>query len=211
MWKDLSASSKARYSVLRFVTERNGKPILTYHGTDYSEKDYDGVEIELPLKTIDRLKFEHLFVEKTVNVFPNSSVETGDLLTYTIVVKNESNEDYMDEITVHENISKYLYFQSFSISKEVAFEIKNRELLWNIGKLSSGEEVIIRYTVKVKDGYYGESIVSTGTVENIPSAVITNPIRQGLTQEISDKINKSNSILKEDCVVINAFSDSYLN
>ncbi|MBR6505411.1 DUF11 domain-containing protein [Candidatus Saccharibacteria bacterium] len=196
-WKDLAAATRSEYSILRFLTEEDGNAILTYHGESFSEKDYSGV-FEFPQKTLDRLKFNNLFIEKTVDVFMDSVVEAGDQLTYTIEIENKSNADYLNDIHVREIVSPYADYVSYESNKNISFaqNTSNGELSWNIGKLSSGEKITIQYTVKVKTGSSGQTIESVGYVENIPSAVIRNSVQQNLTRELSNKIKDEYENLK---------------
>ena len=198
-WKELSASSKKRYSVLRFLTEEDGKIKLTYHGADYSEADYDGVVIDLPEKSLDRLKYANLFIEKTIDVSDGTYVEIGDVLTYRIRVVNESGEAYSDDITVTENLSPFLEYESYSSSKAAAFSANEEDgsIAWNIGALKSGEEVIVTYKALVAHGSAGDVIESTGTVEHIPSASLKNTISRGLSDEEYEAIAGEYERLKD--------------
>ena len=198
-WRELSASSKKRYSVLRFLTEEDGRIVLTYHGTDFSEADYDGVAVELSEKAQDRVKYSNLFIEKTVDAAADSYVEVGDVLTYQIRVANRSNETYSDDISVTEILSPFLEYQSFSANKSVAFtrEEETDSLIWNVGRLRSGEEVILTYKALVAQGSAGDVIESTGTVERIPSASLKNTIFRGLSDEAYEALAAEYERLKD--------------
>jgi len=146
------------------------------------------------------MKFSKLYIEKTVDAHADDVVEKNEELTYSILIKNNSNIDYEDEITVTENISEYVEF----IENESNFEVQKNgnELKWNIGKLGAGEEIEIKYTVKVKESYEGETtngqtIESKGRVENIPSAVVKNKIGNNLKNNNENKIEAYYEDLKE--------------
>ena len=183
VWKDLATSTVKEYSVLRFLTEKDGQVILTYHGTDFSENDYNGVPIELSQKVLDRVKFSKLYIEKTVDAFMGSSVEVGDEMIYRIVVRNDSGGDYTEDILVSESLSPYVEYKTYESNKTIApsYDLASSKIVWNIGKLMSGEEVVIEYKVAVKENSWGNTIESTGLVGNIPSAVIRNNVQHRLT------------------------------
>ena len=76
-------------------------------------------------------------------------------------------------------------YKNYTINKEnIGFEedLENKKIKWNIGKLKEGEEVRITYKVVVNENCYGETIESTGTVENIPSAKVRNKRNTLLSQ-----------------------------
>ena len=174
VWKDLAKNNKEKYSVLRFLTEENGVPILTYHGKKYADEDYNGVPVELPQHTLDRIRFPKLYIEKTADVFAGGTVGIGEDLTYRITIKNESAVDYTDEILVTETVSPFVRYKSYHSGKTKKKK-KNADtgaLHWNIGRLAAGETVDIAYTVAVKDDSIWRTITSTGSVASIPSAVV---------------------------------------
>ena len=198
-WKNLEEGNKARYSVLRFLTEDKGKPVLTYHDTKYAKTDFDGTVISFPEKTVDRVKYPHLFIEKTADVFAGSSVCPGDVLTYRIRISNESDADYTDELTVYEDIPQLVEYLGYESARPVSFkwnELKGRAD-WNIGRLSAGEEAVIEYSVVVKEGTEGQTIESAGTVENIPSAVVRNPVQRRLPEDFAGKAAERFDALKD--------------
>lgn len=195
-WKNFKSSNKNQYTILRFLTNDNGKTILNYHGE--GADNYDGEEITLPQKTLDRLKYNKLYIEKTINVFANSIVEPGDQLKYQIKIVNNNNENYAEDLHIYENLSEYVDFNSYEASKTVSFiENTPNQISWNIGKLAKGEEVIINYTVTVKEDSMGKTVVSTGTVENIPSATISNKVSQNPTAALKTDLESAFNELKD--------------
>jgi hypothetical protein len=98
-------------------------------------------------------------------------------MTYTIFVKNNSTGDYTDDLIITENISEFVTYNEYTSSKEGIDVNKDGSILtWNIGKLKAGEEITIEYSVDVNKGSIGDFIISTGSVGNIPSAIIKNKI-----------------------------------
>ena len=195
-WVNINTSSRCdEYSILRFIgTDKDGNAILNYQGANYNDSNHDGEIIELSDKIKDRVKYSRLYIEKTVDVNTDDIVETNDELTYTIIIKNNSDNNYNEDIIVSENISKYVTYKSYTSNKSsivCSQDLDNDKISWNIGKLSSGEKVSISYTVKVKKNNNGKIIESTGTVANIPSSVVKDTIGINLN------VDQANSIEKE--------------
>ena len=114
-----------------------------------------------------------------MNKFNEGIVEIDDILDYKIIIKNKSNKDYKYDLIIIEKLSQYVTYQSHSESKKSAsfnYEINNKTLIWNIGKLIKGEEVIINYSVKITSGNFGDIIENIGFVGNIPSSTVKNKI-----------------------------------
>ncbi len=180
-WKDFN---KKEYSILRFVDEKDGVAIL-----NYDDDKNNGKEITLPQKTQDRLKYKKLFIEKTVDPYKNNYVKVGDTITYKIIIKNESSKTYSHDITVTEELSKYVTYKNYSIKKnnktfgDATFNKSGNTLTFNIGKLASNDEVIITYSVVINKNDNGTEITSTGKVANIPTPIITNAVGQYLTSK----------------------------
>ena len=199
-FKDENKSKRANeYSILRFVTaDEDGNILLNYN--DDSNLDttisFNNERIDLTPNTQERLKYSKLFIEKTVNVHADDIVEENEILTYSIIIKNNSNIDYTDDLIVTENVSEYADY----IDKIYEYEfIKNgNELKWNIEKLSAGEEIKIEYSVKVKSNYNGKIIESSGKVGNIPSAIIKNTIGNNLNLSKSENIRTAYEELKNN-------------
>ncbi len=197
VWKDISTSPKAEYSILRFIQEdENGNAVLKYQGENYGDRNYDNEIINLSEKSKARLKYSKLYIEKTIDVHSNDIVEENEEITYKIVIKNNSEEKYSEDIKVIENLSEYVTYLSHEVkynekseTNNVVFTDKSDDgkLEWNIGKLASGDIVTINYKVKVKENTVGKTIQSTGTVGNIPSSIVKNTIGMNLTNENSIK------------------------
>ena len=185
IWTNIN-NTKKEYSILRFIHKGyNGKAILKYSADD--QKDLNNMKnngvINLSDKNLDRKKFSHLYIEKTVDKFNGNIVEIGETLVYKIMVKNRGKENYLNDLIIVENLSEYVKYQSYYTQKTLKkFENKSadKKLEWNIGTLKKGEEIIIEYSVLVKSGVKGDIILSTGTVGNIPSSTIKNMIGNNL-------------------------------
>ena len=188
------------YSILRFVQQDDeGNEVLTYHGSDYEDTEYVSEPISLSDKIEDRLKFSKLFIEKTVSEYANDMVELGTTMTYTIVVKNKSNEDYTGDLIITENVSEFVTYSGYTSSKEGIYFNRNGSILtWNIGKLNAEEEVIIQYFVDVDKGNIWDTIVSTGSVGHISSATIKNKIGKALNEDQEANIGNSFESLRGD-------------
>ena len=185
IWTNINNTNK-EYSILRFIHKgKNGQAILKYNAIN--PKDLNNMTnngpINLSDKNLDRIKFSHLYIEKTVDKFNGNIVEIGETLVYKIRVKNRGKENYINDLTIVENLSENVKYQSYYTQKtSIKFENKSpdKKLEWNLGKLKKGEEIIIEYTVLVKSGVKGDIILSTGTVGNIPSSTIKNMIGNNL-------------------------------
>ena len=197
-WKDLVPDnytiSQKEYGILRIVNaDSNGKAIITFKGNSS-----DGKLVTLSPKSSDRIKYKKLYIEKTVDAHNDDVVSVNDRLTYKIIIKNNSDENYSDDLIVTENISEYVtYTNEYNVNKEnVQYNKNDNMLTFNIGKLNSHDQVIITYSVKVNDNI-GGMIVSTGKVANIPSSIIRNVIGNSLDSEqmqlIKDKYQKLKS------------------
>ena len=189
--------------VLRFIQgDESGNAVLNYKCADITgEKNHNNEIINLKDSVRDRVNYSHLFIEKSVDKYANNIVEENSNLTYKIVVKNNSKKNYSNDITVTEKIPDFVTYKNnnYKLSKNniiVTEDINNKEIKFNIGKLKSGEEITIRYTVKVNSNTNGKIIESKGTVGNISSGVIKNKVGRKLTDTQKNKITYSYNSLK---------------
>jgi len=194
-WKDLVPEnytiSQKEYAALRIVNEDNdGNAIITFKGNSS-----DGKLVTLSPKSSDRIKYKKLYIEKTVDAHNDDVVSVDDKLTYKILIRNNSDENYSDDLIVTEDLSEYVtYTNEYNVTKtNTQYSQNDKTLTFNIGKLNSKEEVIITYSVKVNNNI-GEMIISTGKVANIPSSIVRNTIGNNLNsnqmQLIKDKYIK---------------------
>ena len=136
--------------------------------------------------TKNRLKYNSIYIEKTVNAFNNSMVSLKDTIEYTIYVKNNSDTKY-EGFDIMENISEYVNVVTSSNGT-----IKKNTITWHIDELKAGESIAIKYKVKAKNqpDVLGKKIISTGTVAGIPSATIKNTITSNLDSIEKDALTK---------------------
>ncbi len=191
-WSKLALPAKKKeYSVLRFAqTDANGKAVLYYRGASYGDRSYEGEPVRFSDVMQQRLKFRGLYIEKTVDAHADNVAETGDTLTYTIKVKNNSSKNYAEDLQVTDNISEFVE------CKDATVDGRPKQLVWNIGKLKSGEEVQVRYAVTVKSNTNGKLIVSTGKVGSIPSATVKNPVGTNLKSDQTKAIKDTFAALQ---------------
>ena len=170
------------YFILRFVTtDGSWNSLLNIDGTltGYQETSggtyiYNSELINYSDSIQSRLKYNKLYIEKTVDKWDNSVVWVDDELTYTIKIQNNSNKAYTWDLIVKEYIDSNLVEYIWTSRNDI--EIYGNQLKWNIGKLNNGAEVIIEYTVRVKEWNIGKTIETIGLVDNIPSGTIRNKI-----------------------------------
>ena len=127
-------------------------------------------------------------------------VDIGETLIYKIIIKNNGDIDYNDDLMITENLSNHVTYEArYETKKNVEFkyDINNRKLIWNIGKLKSGEEVIVYYYVKVTNGNPGDIIENPGFVGNIPSSKVVNTIGKNLDSKKKELIEKKFDKLKK--------------
>ena len=173
----------SRYSVLRFIQkDKDGNAFFRYKVNEnftYNEP------IIFKGKNVDRITFSHLFIEKTVNASNNNIVQLNDILKYTIIIKNNGSENYKENLKVTEYLSEYVMFLEHQENNEIiSFEEnkENKTLIWNLGKLNSGQEIIINYTVKIIKGEKRTIIESKGFVGKIQSSTVYNTIGINLNE-----------------------------
>ena len=102
--------------------------------------------------------------------------------------------DYTNDIIVREFLSAFVIYKSRKENKKIISfkeDKKNRQLIWNIGKLKKGDEFIINYTVKFSNGKTKDLIESKGFVVNIPSSTIYNTIGINLKEKQMNLIKNS--------------------
>ena len=127
-----------------------------------------------------------------MNKFNGGIVEIGDILAYSIIIKNGGDLDYNQDLIIIENISQYVTYEAHYENKTIIsfkYELNSNILIWNIGKLKKGEQIIVSYFAKVTSGKSGDIIESSGMVGNITSSTIKNII--GINLDITLAIGKT--------------------
>ena len=197
---------EANYAIFRIVqSDSNGQAIFRYNDTFfnffYKSNFTYGDMIKLSENNLARIKFKHLYIEKTVNEHNGGIVEIGDFLVYKIKIKNCWEKNYEDDLFVVENLSKFVTFESQVSNKTtISFEnnMKSRQLKWNLGKLKSGEELTLYYIVRVTSGNKNDTIENIGFVGNIKSSTVRNIIGNNLNKKQKNSIKKNFETLKKD-------------
>ena len=191
---------KEEYSILRFVhQDSEGNAVLKYTAVDLKQPNQflNNQKIILSNINLDRIKFSHLYIQKTVNAHNNNIVQFGDILNYTIVLKNMGEKMYANNLIVTEILSEFVTFLAHHESDVVlSFEKDLKKIIWNIGRLKKDQEFIINYTVKITSGKPRDMIISTGKVGNIPSSVVRNVIGVNLNENQMNLIKTNYEKLK---------------
>ena len=192
---------KQEYSILRFFHKNSeGKAILKYTAVNLKEPNQilNNQKIALSNINLDRIKFNHIYIQKTVNAHNNNIVQFGDILNYKIVIKNMGSKMYTNNIIVTEILSEYVTFlDHYENEVVISFNKDLNKITWNIGRLKKGQEFIINYTVKITSGKSRDMIISRGKVGNIPSSVVRNVIGVNLNENQMNLIKTNYERLKK--------------
>ena len=191
---------KEEYSILRFFHKDSmEKAILKYTAINLKEPNQilNNQKIVLSNINLDRIKFNHIYIQKTVNSHNNNIVQRGDILNYKIVIKNMGSKMYTHNLIVTENLSKYVTFlDHYENGVVISFNKDLNKIKWNIGRLKKGQEFIINYTVKITSGEPRDVIISRGKVGNIPSSEVKNTIGVNLNENQMNLIKTNYERLK---------------
>lgn len=157
-------------SVIRMFTNDNNNAKFNF---DIDTDKYN--------KTKDiRVYYPGLYIEKTVDKDDNNSVYLGDVLTYTIKIKNKSKVNYNSNFYIKETINTELveFAENYS-------NINNNTITFTGTKLNSGSEISFTYKVKIKYNIdninqtiksTGEFLKNTNDTLNISTGTIENTI-----------------------------------
>ncbi|MBK0420102.1 isopeptide-forming domain-containing fimbrial protein [Leucobacter sp. CSA1] len=113
-------------------------------------------------------------LSKSVDPVSGTAVDTGAVLTYTLVGAN-TGETALDPVTIVDDLSDVLAHAAYngdvsaSVNGEPAAspEVSGTQLSWS-GALDAGETVTITYSVTVGSDAAGESILNAATAEATP-------------------------------------------
>lgn len=176
------------------VTKETTKSLVAIRPLEFYVKEgYDGnpgndiiKDFEIPEKTLSRIKYPAMDIDRTVDITGYGTAVNGGNLTYTVEIFNKTNdENYKawlgenalktyENLAVTEKIPENCELVEESITNGGKYE--NGVISWNIAKIAPGESAVLSYTVKVK-GETGSAVVSGGgMVDNIPSNTIKNTI-----------------------------------
>jgi len=187
-------TSNLDYSILRFTDiDKNGKVVLNYKTSTETDEIKDGQIINLSNKSKNRIKYSRLYIEKTVNAYAGDVVEPGDVLEYTIHIKNNSKKDYTSKTIATELLTDNVSYISNEVNKsDAVVNVSKDKITWDIGYIKSGEEVIIKYRVKVNETVkFGTLIESIGDVNSIPTSIVINNVGKNLNVNDEEKIKAS--------------------
>ncbi len=155
--------------------------------------------------TQSRLKYSGIDIEKTVDKFNKSNVRPGDTLTYIISITNNSNAEYTN-LSVIENISEYI-----EVSDSGGGTLNNNILSWNIN-IPAGTTYTINYSVKIKNDrlLIGNTITSTGKVDNIATSTVINYISNSLIDlQKTQIVSAYNQLINSDYQGKNLINEIY--
>ena len=145
----------------------------------------------IPEETKSRAQYPAMDIDRTVDVTPFGSAASGETLTYTIkITNNTNNENYIRWGADYDNgVRETVTYQGLVVTEtapegtEIVADsivgggvLENGKITWNLADIPAGEMVEISYSVKVT-APIGTIIVSDGGyVANIPSNVLKNTV-----------------------------------
>ena len=148
----------------------------------------DIVECELPARTLSRMKYPAMAIDRTVDITPYGTAVSGGTLTYTIRITNDSNDQnyrmyrgssYTAEpyagLLVTETVPAGTEVMEHSISSGGSFDASTGRITWNL-QVPAGTTVRLDYQVRVTASVGSVITNSGGFVEQIPSNSIRNPV-----------------------------------
>ena len=198
------------FTIIRpLLKDNNGNYTGKYYLPEYRYKSSEPTKYECIDRHLEnyqitdsaskRIKYSSIDIEKTVDVFNNSTIQLGDKLEYTIKVTNYSDSQYKS-FDIIENIPEYV-----EVENSANGTVNGNKIKWTISKLDAKDSVEIKYSTKVRldASYIGKEIVSTGTVAGIPSATVTNFIGGNLSSEQQSKLLSAINALADSGEIIN--------
>lgn len=154
--------------------------------------------VTIPEKTKSRIKYPAMSIDRTVDITPYGTVASGDELTYSIVVSNETDRLATSATKITEDIiydeiynadHKQVVYSGIKVTETIpdgtelvegsitgGGEYKNGIITWNLDNINSGEERSLGYKVKVTASPGSVIVNDGGMVDNIPSNVIRNTV-----------------------------------
>lgn len=160
----------------------------------------------IPEKTKTRQENPMMDIDRTVDITHYGTVTSGENLTYTVKIKNNSDSETYNNwyALVNEGKSGKSTYKNINVTETVPVDTEiiedsvtaggkyeNGVITWNVKEIKPGEEVVLNYTVKVT-APVGEKIVNNGgMVGNIPSNTIINTVGAAkLTAEQKESLSK---------------------
>lgn len=144
-----------------------------------------------------RKKFKDIYVAKIVTSPTNQNyARVGQGITYALKIKNNSDKTY-ENLYIEEILDNSLVeLETKTITKGTVKNVGTNKIRAEISTLGAGEEVTLKYTVKVT-GAVNSIIVSEGVVGTTPTSgdvigiktsKIETKIGKGLTDEQKEKL-----------------------
>ena len=185
------------FAILRPVLrDESGNPTYQYYATEYKDDDnsiYGCVctdrtltDITIPAPTMSRLRYEDIYIEKTVNKaadgynYNRGVVPPGDSLTYSLLIENRGKSTYRPFV-VREKIPLWSSLESAPNAS-----VSDNEAVWDVNdELSPGERLTLTFTVRVSNRveYCGKKVISEGYVDNIATSTVETTIGYNLNDE----------------------------
>jgi hypothetical protein len=129
-----------------------------------------------------------IVAEKTVNVGNGTNVENGEILTYTIAVRNNTNElQFVDGVT--DNLDEDLEFIDCTNDCEIT---NGDTVFWNINRNLNPQEIIqVSFRARVV-GQDGAAITNTASVDGRDIVIQSNPTDNPIGDNPPNSNNSSN-------------------
>ena len=118
-----------------------------------------------------RLKYPCLDVDRTCNFRRYQTVQPGDVLTFTIQLRNDNtrkSKHHFEDLVMEDVIPEHTTLLASSLTADV--QVDGNKIRWRIPLMHAGEERIFQYSVRVNDDVKpGDEIVSAGgKIDEIP-------------------------------------------
>ena len=119
-----------------------------------------------------------------------TSVSLGDYITYTITIKNNSN-NIINNISVKDVVPNYTSFSE--MSRKYYYNNDGSNIIWNIPKIEPKQTIDLTYKVKVTNNTnkIGKIISSTGKVGHLELNTLNLSISSLSTEQLDDFIELS--------------------
>ncbi len=122
-------------------------------------------------ETVNRMKIAGLSMEKTASVCENASVDTGDILTYTVTLEN-TNAYSLSGVTITDTLPTGTEF----VSGESGVKADGRSVSWE-GSVPGNTTLNVNYSVKITTTTPGALITSDATyVSGVKLGTITHSV-----------------------------------
>ncbi len=108
-------------------------------------------------KAKSRMRIAGLNMEKTASVYENSSVKSGDLLTYTITLQN-TKSSVLNNVVILDTLPEGTEF----VSGSDGINVTGNKLKW-IGNINGSSTLEVSYTLRVTASTPGKLIISNDT------------------------------------------------